>query len=178
MKNVKKALAAAVLAVACGSALASSTPTGTINIYTGMTSVIKATNDPHTNPSFYELNVVDTKDVLTFFSLVDTNTEQRTVNYWLYNDIDGTVGSVDLGATVLEDETYVDLLGDGIGGTFSHLLTSGAQYVLKIAVSGGSTAFSASTQISAVPLPAAAWLFGSALVGLGIFRRRKQVVAV
>lgn len=176
MKNLKKALAAAVISVACGSAM-SSTVTGTINVYTGMAPVIKATNDPHTNPSYYELNVTDSVDVRTFFSLVDTNTEQRTVDYWLYNDTDTTTGSYTLGSE-LDHQTYVDLLGDGIGGTFSALLTAGAQYILKIAVSGGPNAFSATTQISAVPLPAAAWLFGSALMGLGLFRRRKQVAAV
>lgn len=177
MKTVKKALAAAVISVACGSAMASSVPTGTINVYSGMSPVIKATNDPHTNPSYYELNVTDTENVLTFFTLVDTNTEQRTVDYWLYNDADAAVNSYALGSE-LTHKTYVDMLGDGFGGTFSQLLTAGAQYVLKIAVSGGATAFSASTQVSAVPLPAAAWLFGSALLGLGLFRRRKQAEAI
>lgn len=177
MKNVKKALAAAVISVACGSAMASSMPTGTINVFTGMAPVMKATNDPHTNPSYYELNVTGSGDVRTFFSLVDTNTEQRTVDYWLYNDTDTDTGSYILGSEI-DHRTYVDLLGDGFGGTFSALLSSGAQYILKIAVSGGATAFSATTQVSAVPLPAAAWLFGSALLGLGIFRRRKQVAAV
>jgi hypothetical protein len=45
------------------------------------------------------------------------------------------------------------------------------EYVLKMSTDG---AKGSNSQISAVPLPAAAWLFGSALLGLGALRRKQK----
>ena len=56
-------------------------------------------------------------------------------------------------------------------------LDSGTTYTLRTTFNfntSGSAA-SATTSISAVPIPAAAWLFGSGLAGLMIFARRKTV---
>lgn len=61
-------------------------------------------------------------------------------------------------------------LGGGLGYSLSAFLNSGS-YVLQIAgVAGGS---SYAGQISAVPLPGAALLFGSALFGAGMIGRKK-----
>jgi hypothetical protein len=51
---------------------------------------------------------------------------------------------------------------------------AGTQYVLKMASSGLGAGEGSTSQISAVPLPAAAWLFGSALLGLGALRRKQK----
>ena len=75
---------------------------------------------------------------------------------------------------------YVSFLGTSLTGvTFANVLAgldSGAfrlgLHVQSIGQVGGSEAFVTSTP-SAVPLPAAGWLFGSALVGLMGLSRRK-----
>ena len=43
------------------------------------------------------------------------------------------------------------------------------------AYSGADTASGVTSSVSAVPVPAAVWLFGSALAGMGLFGRRKPV---
>jgi len=56
---------------------------------------------------------------------------------------------------------------------FHLALVSGEQYVLQINTPQSQR--STSTKISAVPLPSALWLFGSALIAfLGISRRRRK----
>lgn len=55
------------------------------------------------------------------------------------------------------------------------LLLSGHQYVLRIAGVFSNKVSEAQTQISAVPLPAAGWLFGSALVGFITIASRRRV---
>lgn len=48
-------------------------------------------------------------------------------------------------------------------------------YVLRLSGTGNSGATTAVT-LAAVPVPAAAWLFGSAMVGFGALRRRSNAV--
>jgi hypothetical protein len=61
----------------------------------------------------------------------------------------------------------------GIGASLLWVIDPLKQYVLRINPFGGDR-FSATTEISAVPVPGAIWLFGSALLGfLGFSNRRK-----
>jgi hypothetical protein len=70
---------------------------------------------------------------------------------------------------------------DGGGHQYAELIFPNAAannwYVLAVGGSGGSagsyTVRAAPAAASPVPLPAAAWLLGSALAGLGVFGRRK-----
>ena len=97
--------------------------------------------------------------------------------------IDNTAGSVD--GIMVNDFDYVDpLAGDfivatlqlkavGIGTT----LLSLSEYDLNPWASGGTridpTYLSGIVNVSPIPLPAAAWLFGSALLGLLGWQRRR-----
>lgn len=182
MKIVKKALAAAVLAVVCGSALASSVPAGSITLYDGMSSETLNTSSlfgQTYDPVFYELNVTDVNGARAFFTLIDTDPDNvgpaKTVEYTLYDDSTVATNSISIG-TQLFQTTITDNNTLGSEGYFSYFFAQG-QYVLKMATNMLAPASSTSV-VSAVPLPAAAWLFGSALLGLGVFRRRKQVAAV
>jgi len=72
---------------------------------------------------------------------------------------------------VIEDTTA----SAGNKFSFSYLLTAGAQNFLVVDGFGSS---SYQLTASAVPLPAAVWLFGSALMGLfGVSRRKSTAVA-
>mgnify|MGYP000238058128 CR=1 FL=1 len=80
----------------------------------------------------------------------------------------------------------VELLKGGVGfktvmaqtsGFFSIVLGVADDYSLKFLGTGGKLG-SATLSASAVPLPAAVWLFGSALMGLfGVSRRKSSAVA-
>lgn len=175
MKTVKKALAAAVISVACGSAMASSMPAGTIDVYDGMSvaNVFTSTTFSANDPTFYELNVTDSNGALAYFSLIDTDNDFHDVTYTLTSDDAIGLNAIEIGSQLFFQTTITDNNIAGPQGTFTQFLAAG-QYVLKIATN---QAFSSSSQVSAVPLPAAAWLFGSALLGMGLFRRRKQSAA-
>ncbi len=61
----------------------------------------------------------------------------------------------------------------------SFLFEAGSTYALKVmaAISGNRTATSSLSVNSEVPVPAAVWLFGSAIAGLMGFARRRQSIA-
>lgn len=68
---------------------------------------------------------------------------------------------------------------DGSGNKFAELvfsnLTAGTWYAVAAGGSGGSTgAYTITANLSAVPVPGAVWLFGSAIAGLvGVSRRKR-----
>lgn len=178
MKTVKKALAAAVISVACGSAVASPVTLSGVN---GSFSMNQTTDQKVSvydilNPNYYEL-VTGSEGVTAAFALIDTDPEENVVSYELYTDADGDVGQGDTGDLLLA-WTYSDLLGSSTVTGVTQYLAANSQYLLKMVLASPSTTSGSSLVTAAVPLPAAAWLFGSALMGLGIFRRRKQVAAV
>lgn len=182
MKIVKKALAAAAISVACGSVMASSLPAGTITLYDGMSAQTVNTSTlfgQTYDPVFYELNVTDDNGARAFFTLIDTDPDNngttRTVQYTLFEDETDAANSISIG-TQLFQTTISDNNNAGSEGYFTYFFAKG-QYVLKMATNMLAPSSSTST-VSAVPLPAAAWLFGSALLGLGVLRRRKQISAV
>ncbi|MBK9022028.1 MAG: hypothetical protein IPL72_19485 [Sulfuritalea sp.] len=93
----------------------------------------------------------------------------HNVTYTIFTDTNAALGSWTLGS-VVDTWTFQDILGSG---TSTHLtsLMANSQYVLKMVTDN---AVSSSTQISAVPLPGAAAVPESALVGLGALRHGQK----
>lgn len=116
----------------------------------------------------YQYLEAETDDAVLFWEyntpLGTLNSESSsTIAYHLYG-----ISGVGTGAPTV-DEWYVDLSLDSSG----ERLTLGALGIGDKSVefdgSSGTGSYSIS---SAVPIPAAVWLFGSALAGLGWFRRK------
>jgi hypothetical protein len=66
----------------------------------------------------------------------------------------------------------IAVLGDSV--SLGYTMTAGNDYQI-IMLGGGSIDGQYSLKVSAVPVPAAAWLFGSALLGLVGFRRKAKM---
>lgn len=94
--------------------------------------------------------------------LIGTTLPGKTVTYSLYDDDH---------ATALGQSFTLNDLSAPMTGWFTGLVAG--LYSLKVVLSGAS-AYSATASVSAVPLPGALVLFGSALLGAGALRRRKQ----
>lgn len=120
--------------------------------------------------SFYELIVDPSWNVPTKFITLSTEPVGGDASYALYTDADAGAVSGNTG-TLLTSWTRTDIAANNSLPFFTHLLTAG-QYLLRIDTTPGQ--FNIATQISAVPLPGAIWLFGSALLAfLGYSRRRR-----
>jgi hypothetical protein len=169
--SIRAALALGALALASSQAIASS-----VSVYNGMTPVSVGTTNlvPGWNPSFYELVVTGTGTVGTVVTLIDSSPEVQTVYYDIFVDLDPTAGI--LTGALVDSWNFIDILGTPTQAHTAMLAASlaGTQYVLKMASSGLGAGEGSTSQISAVPLPAAAWLFGSALLGLGALRRKQK----
>lgn len=167
--SLKTLLAVGALALAAGQASAS-----TINLTTGFSGSTGQVTFPGDVAITVAGGVTGAK-----FQLRDALEDGITVNYQLYQDNDSS-GTLSLGDTAWgAGWSFLD-----IGTTAQNLastsvyraLNSGVHYVLRvtgISLNPNVDAISASTQVSAVPLPAAAWLFGSALLGMGALRRKQ-----
>ncbi len=169
--SIGAALAVGALALASSQAFASP-----ISVYEGMSAVALDTYKvPTYDPRYFELNVAGANTgMLT--RLIDTTPDldplpSWTVTYSIHKDSISGAG-YGLGALV-DSFSFTD-------GTFSasspspwHFtnLALAGEYVLTISTNGAS---SSTSEISAVPLPAAAWLFGSALMGFGALRRKQK----
>jgi hypothetical protein len=121
--------------------------------------------------SYYEL-IVDpswsgTNTKFTTFSAEPVGTN---ASYSLFTDTNGASLAGNTGA-LLTSWSQTDVPGNNLIPFFATLLTAG-QYVLQINTLPGQ--MNVSTNIAAVPLPGALWLFGSAVLGfLGFTSRRK-----
>ena len=171
--SIRAALAVGALALASSQAFAS-----TVNVNLGMTPEVVFAGPTQIvgNPSWYELNVGSSGSgfVGTYFQLIDTDDDLNTVNYTLYEDdeVTQTLGSWVLG-TIVGSWSRTDV-NSGTTPSYFASLVANSHYVLKMDLVNSLNDYSSSTQISTVPLPAAAWLFGSALLGLGALRRKQK----
>jgi hypothetical protein len=124
-----------------------------------------------TTTSYYQLIVDPSWTSATKFTTYSTEAVGTDASYSLFTDSNpsGSVG--DTGA-LLASWTQKDVPGNNLIPFFSFLLTTG-QYVLQINTLPGQ--MNISTNIAAVPLPGAMWLFGGALLAfLGFSARRKM----
>lgn len=81
-------------------------------------------------------------------------------------------GSAEVNAGTVVANTGLVFSTDGL---VTYALNAGQTYVLRLR--GDATApFALAAAVATVPVPAAAWLFGSAMVGFGALRRRKNAV--
>ena len=172
--SIGAALAVGALALASSQAFASPV---SINVSAGMTpEQVGTTNlSPGLNPNEYELKVFGTGTLGTYTTLIDSSPEVQTVSYWIYNDTNVAPNAVTVGSLV-DSWSFTDILGATTQTHLTWLAASltGTQYVLKIQSSGLGVAEGSTSTVSAVPLPAAAWLFGSALMGFGALRRKQK----
>ena len=159
--SLRAALALGALALA--SAQASASPiyinNQTVFLNPGSDGLLSSSTGHDAPASTFFLNSASANFVT--FTLRDTDDENYKIDYKLSGgDIVGAVAWT---------------LQDNIPGAFSYLLSAGQTYTLKIdtdADVSSSTVFT-----SAVPLPAAAWLFGSAVLGFGALRRKQKAGA-
>lgn len=121
--------------------------------------------------SYYEL-IVDPSWATqpTKFTTFSTEPIGTNATYSLFTDTNSGTLAGNTGA-LLTSWGQQDVPGNNLIPFFSYLLTAG-QYVLQINTLPGQ--MNVSTNIAAVPLPGALWLFGSALLAfLGVSSRRK-----
>jgi hypothetical protein len=130
-----------------------------------------ATNGGETaTTSYYQLIVDPSWTTPTKFTTFSTEPVGTNASYALYTDTDASTGASSAGA-LLTTWTQQDVPGNNLVPFFSFLLTAG-QYVLQINTLP--MQMNVSTNIAAVPLPGAMWLFGGGLLAfLAISARRK-----
>jgi hypothetical protein len=83
----------------------------------------------------------------------------------------GTIPAVDLGIGIFTYGFDIDAAGFGIGDVLTYVRLTDSN--LEVTSSPRGSDFDAIGAIPTVPIPAAVWLFGSALAGLGWLRRRQ-----
>lgn len=115
----------------------------------------------------YAILLKEGQNTLAIDLLEISNTDDPKSAYMLWEDTDARTDWIDHG-----DQIYKDAVIDLVG-TISWAVDSTKQYVLMIVPVYGRGG-EATSSVSAVPVPGAAWLFGSALLGfLGFSNRRK-----
>ena len=163
---MKKTLLASLLALSfAGSANAAFVPEKSLTLPVGE-GVVLGNFTGGGSPLFWEI-VGGYEDLETFISYNFSFAPANTAIAWdIFEDSDSALNSVELGGQ----------LGSGlIGGqgnplSVSYTFLANTQYVLKFSTDAGI----ASANLSSVPVPAAAWLFGSALFGAGALRRKQK----
>lgn len=163
--SVRAALALGVLALASAQASASS-----VSVTSGS---VQEVYQP--TPGMFEI-VVGGGVTGAVFQLMDTIGDGRTVTYQLWTDTNAGIDAITLGSTVGASWMWTDIGNEAANLAATSVyraLVAGAQYALVLSETDPRL-YSATTQISAVPLPAAAWLFGSALLGFGALRRKQK----
>lgn len=97
------------------------------------------------------------------------------INPMAANPLGATLGLVDSSAWAVAAST-----GNGVTATLTRFLSAG-NYTMILggydSTANPSLAYSATISAAAVPIPAAVWLFGSALAGMGLVGRRKTAAA-
>jgi hypothetical protein len=122
---------------------------------------------------YYELVVQPSWVQPTKFTTFSTEPLGSVATYSLFADLNAAIGAGDTGA-LLSTWTVTDLSADNQNPFYMSLVSAG-QYILQIDTTPRQ--YSISTNISSVPLPAAALLFGTALLGFFGLGSRKQKLA-
>jgi hypothetical protein len=130
---------------------------------------IAADGHGHAPSSYYQL-IVDPWSEPTKFRTFATEPLGNTASFNLHADGDAPPGIGPAGP-VPPQWSHKDVPARNLAPLHTHLLSAG-QYVLEVATTPA--AAPVSKQVSAVPLPGAMWLFGTALVAfIGIASRHK-----
>lgn len=165
------------------------TPDASINIAGTNSSNPDSITTQSGGTSSYEL-VIPVDPTQVSFDLGTSLSRGQSVTYTIYQDTDSTIDQVQQGRKV----TSFSLNGNDTSNTLT--LTSGLQYLLEITLNGfgnvfgygfnvdcgggkgGSVITLISDPVSPVPLPGTALLFGSGLIGLiGFSRKRARKAA-
>ncbi|MDB5897343.1 MAG: hypothetical protein JWP22_1546 [Ramlibacter sp.] len=178
--SLATAIATAAMAVAASAQAAPVTIEQTVFLTNPAAGAVYniATDGSLTAPttSYYQLIVDASWNQLTKFTTFSAEPVGTPATYTLYTDTNPALGETgpfvsDTGPQLVT-WTQSDVPLNNNVPFFTYLLTAG-QYVLAIATQAGQ--LSISTNISAVPLPGAIWLFGTGLLAfLGISSRRKM----
>jgi hypothetical protein len=121
-------------------------------------------------PSSYYQLIMDPWSEPTKFRSFATEPLGNTPSFNLYADGDAPAAMPHAGA-VLPPLPHKDPPARSLPPMHSHLLSAG-QYVLQVGTAKGASPIQ--NQVSAVPLPGAIWLFGTALLAfIGISSRHK-----
>lgn len=194
-----KSLRKSLLALTLGLGLAASAQAAPVFVYQSYNLNQNQTFDISTGPGlvaetgrWFEF-VMGAYDKLVTFSLKSTNPAQQTANYSLYEDTRTNRTGADNALEVLTQNTWSGNTGAQIGSTVtlkdvlsgtdpsvSFTLLANKQYLLFVNPEDdnrlfGDGAAPVVTQVSAVPLPAAFWMFGSAILGFFGFANRRKV---
>lgn len=189
MKPVQQLVAAALLVLAGSVGAAQVDILGTYQVQGGSSFDITTTasdRDAAGNPNgkayepnyFYEL-VVNAYEALATFMLGSTHNETVPVRYFLWQDQNtalgqGQITKVGLPGSGLADGALAETVPYlTVGQSFQYSLPPG-QYILQIQKNSKGWE-SITTNVSAIPLPGALWMFGAALVGFVGFSNRRKV---
>lgn len=174
--KLKQFLSAVIFGMLVSSASASPVPTS-MTFSLGMGEQVNYTNDSLNASGIDRWTITLTEDANLLLNFV---TGQDTTSPYAYldkaelkNSSEVLLASQDAAQWLTVVNNIVVGSGSLIAMSFSGL--SAGTYFLDIF---GDSGLGYSGSVSAVPLPAAAWLFGSALLGMGVLRRRKQGAAV
>ena len=120
------------------------------------------TSNTNTGTKYFGLDVADFDALTTVLKLTaQPASDTHDVTYGIA-EVDFTGSTADITGAIWITDT----------NSLTTLLLANTKYVLSVA---SDTASNVHNQISAVPLPAAAWLFGSALVGFMVMSNRRKV---
>lgn len=119
------------------------------------------------NPDQFQLNL--SKTGLLTFALNDTIPDTKDV---LYKIFENTASSANPNKVTYDPSAAIKTFTlSELQSTSFHL--AAGHYMVEMFKSAVSGANNATTSVSAVPIPGAALLFGSALMGVGALRRKK-----
>ncbi len=159
------------IAIALGGLVGSGAHAVTVtDTYYVPTSPFAIVTGPSANPTYYEFVASNSTDTSILLEGAHPGiASDVTYNIWTDTDLDTGVVSFDESNPLF---TTTGNAGANPDFFFTFLMEIGKQYVLSIQ---NASAFNTTqTNVSAVPLPGALWLFGSALLGfLGFSSRRK-----
>lgn len=169
MKNYTKALFAALLIGAAPVTVAATLPTfdasNTINVSIGGGAVNYSGDIVSGGADYKLINIHGSQGTAANYTTT-YNTDSESIALYNWDEsAPGVLGTLIATGTV----NWTDPVSGAIQFALSAFLTAGS-YVLAITGNNGT---SYSGTISAVPLPGAALLFGSALLGAGVVGRKK-----